>query len=182
MAKTGKTGLALIIAGIALPLALFGLTEGFTPDLGLSWNLRNMEVVFHDSVADTYMDIVEFRERFPMYNDIPGEELARRLHGKYFKKIISAEGFNRAFLPAAGAAEPGAYEGEPPDPLGIRGGLSGPQDFLAPAQAVLELDALEFGLVSFERKRVAVPFRYSLIAGCAAAAAGLILITRRGGP
>lgn len=173
MHSARKTGLALIVAGIAAPAALLAFVSGYTPGLGLMWNLDNVEVVLYDELTKHYMDIAEFRERYPMYADLSDEEVTERLHQKYFA-LMPLEEYRRAFLSSAPSG-PRAGGGSS-DILGIRGKIES-LDGLSPlTQVIITMDAAEYGLYDVTRKRLAFHFKYSLIIGLVLTAAGIFLV------
>lgn len=178
MRRSLKTGFALIALGVLLSAAALVFSEDLTPDLGLRWNLENAEVVLADEVRQTMMDLAEFRKRYPQYNDLEGEEVARRLHARYFDEMPEAE-FQGAFL----APDASASEGEKPggDPLMIRGDLADIRPTNQLTRSVFISDAIDFGLVTLERRRSAFPLRYALYAGLGLLAAGIILTAAPGG-
>ncbi len=76
MSRKRKCGIILIIIGLVLPMISFGLTDGYDPQLGLLWSIRNMEVVL---VKDTYV------------GEYPSGYWANRLTISYF--LLLAIGF-----------------------------------------------------------------------------------------
>jgi len=175
MTKARAAGIAVLLGSILLCAAAFLLSEDFTPDLGTGWNLKHMEVVLSDRVEESFMDVPAFRERYPEYADIDGRELAARLHTKYFSGMSEADYLN-AFLTAP---SPGGGAGGG-DPLMIRGDLKKLRATEDLTRLVMTGDAVEFGLVRYERRRVAFPFRYALYASLGLLAFGLAAIALQG--
>ncbi len=178
MRKARKTGFAIIALGVLACAAALIFSEDLTPELGLRWNLENAEVVLADEVKQTVMDLAEFRKRYPQYNDLEGEEVASRLHARYFDKMPEAE-FKRAFLVPDASASGGEKPGG--DPVMIRGDLAEIRPVNQLMRSVFTSDAIDFGLVTFERRRSAFPLRYTLYAGLGLLAAGIVLTAAPGG-
>lgn len=172
MKKARIAGIAVALAGVLLCAGGFFLSEDFTPDLGLRWNLKNMQVVLQDYMEETFMDISAFRERYPQYADLDDQELAARLHARYFSGKAPGE-YRKHFLRneerPPGPGEPGG------DPLDIRGDISDirPKDPLT--RSVMTSDAIEFGLLELTRHRVAFPYRHALFAGLGIILAGIVI-------
>lgn len=168
MTKSRAAGTAVLAGGLLLCAAAFLLSEDFTPELGTGWNLKHMEVVLQDRVEESFMDVSAFRERYPEYADMEGGELAARLHAKYFSGMPEAR-YLSVFLTAP---SPGGGGGGG-DPLMIRGDLRKLRATEDITRLVMTSDAVEFGLVKYERRRVAFPFRYALSAALGLMALGL---------
>jgi hypothetical protein len=167
----------LVLAGLALILMPLPWTEGYSPSLGLSWNVRNMEVVLVDRVDTFYIDVASFRQRYPMYSDLEDDELARSLHGRFFSDTAFEE-FREQFLPAGRSTAVEDYRGKPADPLGLRGEAPAldPQDVLT--KALVGMDAQNHGLVKYTRERKAAPYLYAALPGLLLLALGTVVLFR----
>ncbi len=172
MRKARILGIAISLAGLVVVVGFFFISEDFTPELGLSWNLRHMEVVVSEEVVDSYMDIKTFREKYPIYNDLDDSELARRIHAKYFRDL-TAEEYRKVFL-ASGPTTPPAPE-RTGDTLNIRGDFDDIRTTDPLTGAIMTQDAIDFGLFSTEYRKVSFPYRDALVLGGALIAIGALI-------
>jgi hypothetical protein len=170
-------GIVLVLAGLALLIAPLPWTEGYSPSLGLSWSVRNMEVVLADRVDTWYIDVVSFRQRYPAYSDLADEELATRLHGSFFSDEDFQE-FREQFLPAGRGIAVEEYRGKPADPIGLRGEGTAidPTDVLN--KALVTMDAQNYGLVEYTREKKSAPYLYAVPPGLFLVAMGTVLLIR----
>jgi|GEM_PF-5477720 hypothetical protein len=180
MSKAGKIGIALIILGFCLPVVFLPFIPDDPVKMGLIWKIKNAEVVLYEDLTVDYMDIASFRQRYPMYNDIPDKELAERLYAKYFSGTPFEE-FHKEFLKSATSkpGEPEQYEGDFKDPMGIRVDIKELYSYSEVSRAVFLSEAVDFGLITITVKRIAFPYKYALIAGVVLSLAGLVVTVRR---
>lgn len=172
MSVTKKIGLALAVAGVCLAVVFFFKAQGVTYDLGLAWNLKNMEVVFSDTVQERYMTGIEIKDNYKAYGNMPDEELFTRIHAKYFDKTPIEE-YRRLFFSSrpSGLKKPeGAV-----DDLMIDGIIEELYPFNVLSRTIMMQDALDYGLLSMTRHKSAFPYRYALFAGMAMVMAGLAI-------
>jgi hypothetical protein len=166
-----KAAIALIVLGIAVCAGFFFKSEDFTASLGLKWNLQHMEVVLKDKIDSTYMEVSEFRKTFPAYNDMDDEDLSLRLRTKYFSDMTLEE-YRAVFL----TSETGAGGAAGGDPVGIRADIDDLRVSDIFTRSIMQTDAIEYGLLTLTRDRVAFPYRYAFFAGLALVAAGVIAL------
>ncbi len=180
MGKARKVGIALVALGIAVCAGFFFISEMFTPDMGLKWNLEHMETVLKDNVVETIMDVSAFRERYPAYDDMDDQELSLRLRTKYFSKM-PLEDYRKVFLGEGdSAAMDDLGESHGPDPLMIRWPIEDLKVTDIFTRAVMTSDAIEYGLLKLKRHRVAFPYRYALFPGLGLLVTGLAVLALSG--
>jgi hypothetical protein len=167
----------LVLAGLALILMPLPWTEGYSSSLGLSWSVRNMEVVLVDRVDTFYIDVVSFRQSYPMYSDLADDELARRLHERFLPDE-KFEAFSEQFLPAERSTAVEDYRGKPADPLGLRGEAPSLDPMDVMSKALLGMDAQNHGLVKYSRERKALPYLYAALPGLLFLALGTVILLR----
>ncbi len=139
-------------------------------------SIMGREAVFKDNLVKSYMDITVFRDRYPVYVDMDGEELARRLHARYFNEM-EFEAYRTIFLTSP---SDGQENNAPrPDPLFIRGEVESISPKDTAAQAVYSIDALNFELAEIKKERIAFPYVYALMLGGALVLVGLALAVSR---
>ena len=156
---------ALLSLGILILVVPFFFARDFTPDLGIAWNLRNMEVVLLDTIDEYYMNINEFRDRYPTYADMSEGELTRRLHAKYFSGMTLQQYKNHFLGAGPGRGTGGAEPTTDDDIADIRGdfediNVEGPLE-----RAVMTQDAMELGLLRLTRNMVSFKCMYSAMLG-----------------
>lgn len=171
--RAKKLGAVLILLGVLLSAAPLGLAREYSADMGLLWNVRHMEVVFYDRLEKTYMGIAEFRQEYPMYGDMPDDEVARRLHKKYFA-YVPLEEYRRIFIGSAPAGTPEKGGVKKGDVLGIRGDIEGFESQSSLVQVITSMDAASYGLYDVKRDKLSFPYWYALVGGLVLASAGLL--------
>lgn len=168
------SGLAVVAAGIAVVAGFFLTSSDFTPEMGLSWNYANMEVVLNDEVHETVINLRTFRERYAMYNDMADGELIKRMHGKYFSGM-PIEDFNAVFKRKSGPVPEKHVKFSPgfTDPFNIRGDFDKDVRVIDPiTRSIMSQDAIDYGFTEYRRVKNSFPYRYALIAGLALIGSG----------
>lgn len=173
ISRAKKLGAVLVLLGIILSAAPLGLAREYSADMGLLWNIRHMEVVFYDRLEKTFMGIAEFRQEYPMYSDMPDDEVARRLHKKYFA-YMPLEEYRRIFMESAPAGTPENRGVKKGDILGIRGDFESFDSQSSLVQVITSMDAASYELYDVKRHKLSFPYRYALVGGLILASAGLL--------
>jgi hypothetical protein len=176
MNKGKAFGILIIILGICLPVLPLPWATGYSPSLGVLWNITNVNVQFYENLFESYMDVAGFRDRYPMYNDLTDEEVTERLHRKYFGDMPYEE-YRSVFLGAApGERSLKEYGGKPLDILEIRGEIEDFADLDPITKAILMTDTVDYGLYDLRLEELSVPYKYPFMAGVVLVAAGAAVL------
>lgn len=167
------TATALIITGFCFLLLPAPWLYGYTPTLGPWWQITHMEVLFYHDTTETYTDIASFRKMYPGYGDISGEELARRLHRKYFGDKDFKDYSARFFATGAGPASPPAAKDKHSDPFMLRGEIEAYTDLDPITQGLLMHEAAVSELYDIRVDKMSVPYMYPFSAGIVLLALGM---------
>ena len=176
--RSAVYGKILLVLGlIAILLPMFHVSN-YDSLMDPWWNLTNTKVKLSEKMSESFMSIGGFRQKFPMYADLPAAELATRLHARYFSEMPQDK-YADIFI-GTGYAEQERGSGDlARDPLELR---AWPYDYRDEDPRVLALAqsfAMEQGLYGLRYEETGVPYWCFALFGLLLVAAGIKKVLRQ---
>jgi hypothetical protein len=166
----------MILAGAVL--AALPVRYAETPAPGTT--VFTSRVVFEDSITETFAPLGAVRANYPQYADVDAETLAAMIHGKFFSET-TLEAYRAAFI----NGPTGEREATPlpegailKDPLDIRDPDFTAEQMDVLVRALMYADAIDYGLVSLDRRHMELPVWAVVAPGALLVSFGLVMLMK----